>query len=60
MIYAAVLPFLQNILSMTQVLMLSVGKAKVLAVRNLVISLLRLLIVILVIVLLGVSESFSS
>lgn len=53
MIYAAVLPFLQNILSMTQVLMLSVGKAKVLAVRNLVISLLRLLIVILVIALVG-------
>ena len=53
MIYAAVLPFLQNILSMTQVLMLSVGKAKVLAVRNLVISLLRLLIVILVIVFVG-------
>lgn len=53
MTYAAVLPFLQNILSMTQVLMLSVGKAKVLAVRNLVISLLRLLIVILVIVFVG-------
>ena len=53
MTYAAVLPFLQNILSMTQILMLSVGKAKVLAVRNLVISLLRLLIVILVIVFVG-------
>lgn len=51
--YAAVLPFLQNILSMTQVLMLSVGKAKILAVRNLAISLLRLLIVILVIVFVG-------
>lgn len=53
MIYAAILPFLQNILSMTQVLMLSVGKAKALAVRNLVISLLSLLIVILTIVFVG-------
>ncbi len=42
MIFAAVLPFLQNILSMTQVLLMSVGKAKLLAVRNLTVSLLKL------------------
>ena len=42
MIFSAILPFLQNILSMTQVLLMSVGKARLLAVRNLTVSLLKL------------------
>lgn len=45
--FAAILPFLQNLLSMTQVLIVSVGKARMLALRNLAVSLLRLLVVIL-------------
>lgn len=44
LVYAAVLPFLQNILSMTQVLILSIGKARTLAIRNLLVSAARLII----------------
>lgn len=49
LIFAAVLPMLQNLISMIQVLVVSVGKARMLAVRNLIISLTRLAVVILVI-----------
>lgn len=49
MIFAAVLPLLQNLLSMIQILLVSVGKAKMLAARNLLIALLRLLVVIIVV-----------
>lgn len=42
MIFAAVLPLLQNLLQLFQILMLSVGKARMLAVRNLAVSLARL------------------
>ena len=51
LIFAAVLPLLQNLLSMLQILLVSVGKARLLAVRNLVVSLLRLAVVILVVTL---------
>lgn len=40
--FAAVLPLLQNLISMLQVLLVSVGKAKLLALRNLTVSLIRL------------------
>lgn len=49
MIFAAVLPLLQNLISMLQVLMVSVGKAKMLAARNLAVALIRLGVVIIVI-----------
>ncbi len=49
LIFAACLPMLQNLLSMTQVLLVSVGKARLLAIRNLVVSLLRLAAVIVVV-----------
>lgn len=42
LIFAAALPLLQNLMGMLQVLLVSVGKAKMLAVRNLIVSLLRL------------------
>lgn len=45
MIFAATLPLLQNLMNMLQVLLVSIGKAKVLAVRNFVVSILRLLVV---------------
>lgn len=51
LVFAAVLPLLQNLLSLMQILLVSVGKARVLAVRNLVVSLLRLAVVILVVTL---------
>ncbi|MCD8340931.1 MAG: oligosaccharide flippase family protein [Clostridiales bacterium] len=47
--YAAVLPMLQNLLSMTQVLLVSVGRARLLALRNLAVSLIRLCVVLLMI-----------
>ncbi|MCD7857163.1 MAG: oligosaccharide flippase family protein [Clostridiales bacterium] len=47
--YAAVLPLLQNLLSMTQVLIVSVGKARLLALRNLAVSLIRLWVVLLMV-----------
>ena len=46
MIFAAVLPMLQNLMNMFQVLLVSVGKAKVLAMRNLLVSVLRLAVVV--------------
>lgn len=49
LIFAAVLPMLQNLISMIQVLVVSVGKARMLAARNLIISLIRLTVVIVVI-----------
>lgn len=49
LIFAAALPLLQNLISMLQVLVVSVGKARMLAVRNLIVSVLRLGAVILVI-----------
>lgn len=42
LVFAAVLPLLQNLISMLQILLVSVGKARLLAIRNLLISLLRL------------------
>ncbi len=49
LLFAAILPLLQNLLSMLQVLLVSVGRAKMLALRNLIVSLLRLAVVILVV-----------
>ena len=40
--FAAALPFLQNLLSLFQILLVSVGRARMLAVRNLLVSLARL------------------
>ena len=48
LIFAAVLPFLQNLLGMSQVLFVSIGKARLLAYRNLVVSLFRLIAVLIV------------
>lgn len=48
-IYAAALPMLQNLMSMLQVLLVSVGKAKILAMRNLLVSVLRLIVVLLMV-----------
>ncbi len=42
MIFAASLPLLQNLLGMFQILLVSVGKARMLAWRNLIVSLVRL------------------
>lgn len=47
--FAVSLPFLQNLLFMFQVLLVAVGKAKMLAIRNLVVSLARLVAVIFVV-----------
>lgn len=49
LIFCAVLPLLQNLLGMLQILLVSVGKAKMLAVRNLIVSLIRLAVVLLVV-----------
>ncbi len=49
MIFAAALPLLQNLISITQVLIVSIGKAKLIAIRNFVVSVVRLLAVIVVI-----------
>lgn len=49
LIFAVFLPFLQNILNMFQVLLVSVGKARMLAVRNLIVSLARLAAAVLVV-----------
>lgn len=49
MIYAAVLPFLQNLLGMFRVLFVSIGKARLLAYRNLAISLIKLASVLIVV-----------
>ncbi|KLU66122.1 polysaccharide biosynthesis protein [Desulfosporosinus acididurans] len=45
--FAAWMPLLENLLPMLQVLFVSIGKAKLIAVRNFIISLARLLIVVL-------------
>lgn len=42
LIFAAVIPFINNILSMLQVLFISIGKAKLIAFRNLIVSVLNL------------------
>ena len=49
LIFAASLPLMQNLLCMLHVLLVSVGKARMLAARNLLISLLRLAIIIIVV-----------
>ncbi len=49
LIFCAVLPLLQNLLGMLQILLVSVGKARMLAVRNLIVSLARLAAVVLVV-----------
>ena len=46
LIFAAALPLFQNLISMLQVLVVSVGKARLLAARNLIVSLTRLVVVI--------------
>lgn len=49
LIFSATLPLLVNLLSMMQVLLVSVGKAKMLAIRNLIVSVARLCAVIVVV-----------
>lgn len=49
LVFSAVLPVIQNLLGMSQILLVSVGKAKLLAVRNFIVSLVRLLAVVIVI-----------
>ena len=49
LLFCAVLPVLQNLLGMLQILLVSVGKAKLLAARNLVVSMVRLAVVLLVV-----------
>lgn len=49
MFLAAMLPLLQNLISMLQILMVSNGKARLIAVRNLIVSLARLGAVVLVV-----------
>lgn len=49
LIFAAALPLLQNLISMLQVLVVSVGKARMLAARNLIVSLTRLAVVVITI-----------
>ena len=49
LIFAAALPVLQNLMGMFQILLVSVGRAGLLAVRNLVVSLLRLAVVLVVV-----------
>ena len=41
MIYAALLPILQNMISLLQIMFLAIGKAKQIAIRNLIVSLLK-------------------
>ena len=50
LIFAAALPLLQNLIGMLQVLLVSVGKASLLAIRNFAVSALRLLVVLLVVI----------
>ncbi len=44
-VFAAVLPYLQNLLFMTQVLVVAAGKAKLLALRNFTVHFLKLIVV---------------
>lgn len=48
LVFAALLPLLQNLLSMVQVLLVSVGKARMLAMRNFLVAVVRLSVVLLV------------
>lgn len=48
LIFAAALPVLQNLIQMLQVLLISVGKASVLAIRNFLVSVIRLAVVLVV------------
>ncbi len=45
LIFAALIPVMQNLLNMLQVLLIAVGKAKMLAIRNFIVSVIRLVIV---------------
>lgn len=49
LVFCALLPMLQNVLGMMQILLVSVGKAKTLAARNLIVSMARLVVVVLVV-----------
>ncbi len=49
LIFAAGLPFLQNLLAMVQVLLVSVGKARLLALRNFLVAVIRLAVVVAVV-----------
>ncbi len=49
LIFAAGLPFLQNLLAMVQVLLVSVGKARMLALRNFLVAVIRLAVVVVVV-----------
>ncbi|MBO5702773.1 MAG: oligosaccharide flippase family protein [Clostridia bacterium] len=49
LVFVAMLPLLQNVLGIIQVLMISVGKARMLALRNFVISAIRLAVVFVVV-----------
>lgn len=51
LIFAAALPLMQNLLSMLQILLVSVGKARLIAIRNLIVSLVRLAAVVVVVML---------
>lgn len=51
LVFAAVLPLLQNLVSMLQIMMVSAGKARIIAVRNLVVSLIKLAAVAVVVLL---------
>lgn len=53
LIFAAALPLLQNLIGMMQVLLVAAGKAALLAIRNFVVSALRLLVVMAVVVFVG-------
>lgn len=52
LVFCALLPFADNLIGMLQVLLVSVGKAKMLAFRNLIVSFVRLAVVLLVILVL--------
>ena len=49
LIFAATMPVMSNLLQMVQVLLVAVGKAKMLAVRNLIVSVIRLCAVLVVV-----------
>lgn len=49
LVFAGIIPLLQNLIPMLQILIVSVGKARMLAVRNFVVSAVRLLVVIAVV-----------
>lgn len=49
MFFAAAMPIFQNLVSITQVLIISIGRARLLAVRNFAVSIIKLLVVLAVI-----------